>query len=282
MFDEAPVMRRSIGMLRRSAVVSASYSHLPESNSEDRCTPQVTVYVAVSVMGAAQGNQSGTAERPLCPRRQRSKTNHGCGLTCGSDCLMLLGSRPPHLQPQSRWSMTRWTSYKVGRKGSGGGNRCIRESVLGFDPFGGLFGGDPSIPWQMRYPKHGVTGILEAGYVDPVNQKDTACLHCACQSCHTESMVVTAYDNGYASTQKRSGDAGYGMTASQTLAGMGTIAAPSRFRAGTAMYVPGCGNGIVWDRGGDIQGNRLDVWLPPPLSKKWGKQTLAVEVCDDP
>jgi hypothetical protein len=44
----------------------------------------------------------------------------------------------------------------------------------------------------------------------------------------TVRMLATAYDNGFASTGKRPGDPGYGITASQTVAGPGTICCSAR------------------------------------------------------
>ncbi len=153
---------------------------------------------------------------------------------------------------------------------------------LGF-LFADLFGGGPDIPRELRLPAHSPEGLMRAGVTDLVNQNNMAC-HGECHACHSESMTVTAYDNGFASTGKTPGDPGYGVTASGWPAGIGTIAAPSRFKFGTKMYIPGYGCGRVRDRGGSaIQGSHIDVWLPPPLSNEWGvRENVEVEVCDDP
>jgi 3D (Asp-Asp-Asp) domain-containing protein len=93
-------------------------------------------------------------------------------------------------------------------------------------------------------------------------------------------MLATAYDNGFASTGKRPGDPGYGITASQTVAGPGTIAAPREYPFGTQMYVPGYGLGTVEDRGGAITGQHIDLWFPTEAqANNWGSQRVNVEVC---
>jgi len=154
---------------------------------------------------------------------------------------------------------------------------------LGF-LFADLFGGGPDIPRELRLPAHSQLSMRTlAGEQDVVDEKDPSCRYCPCYACHTELMTVTAYDNGFASTRKRPGDPLYGVTKAGTQAGIGTIAAPSRFGFGTPMYVPDYGYGVVWDRGSAIQGNHIDVWLPPPLSKEWGtRRNVEVEICDDP
>ncbi len=146
-----------------------------------------------------------------------------------------------------------------------------------------LLSGGPSIPRQKHAPIHSPLGMQKfAGARDVVDQNNSAC-HGGCKACHTELMTVTAYDNGFASTGKKPGDPGYGVTYYGWRAGPGTIAAPARFAKGTQMYVPGYGCGSVWDRGSAIDGNHIDVWLPPPLSSEWGsRKNVEVEICDDP
>ena len=94
-------------------------------------------------------------------------------------------------------------------------------------------------------------------------------------------MEVTAYTSGPESTGKSPGDPGYGVTASGTTAGPGTLAAPGNISFGTRMYVPGYGWGTVEDRGGAIQGSHLDVWFETVAeARRWGRQTLGVIVCN--
>jgi RHS repeat-associated protein len=114
--------------------------------------------------------------------------------------------------------------------------------------------------------------------------QDPKC-HCDCKKCHIVKMLVTGYDNGFKSTGKNPGDPGYGITASRTKAGPGTIAAPRNIPFGTGMYVPGYGCGEVQDRGGrkTIAGTHIDVWFPTEKeANNWGVHPkVPVEVCDD-
>jgi len=71
-----------------------------------------------------------------------------------------------------------------------------------------------------------------------------------------------------------------GITASGTKAKVGTIAADTAlYPFGTVMYIPGYGYGRVEDRGGDIKGNRLDLYFKSHKdAMKWGKQTKKVKI----
>ncbi len=71
-----------------------------------------------------------------------------------------------------------------------------------------------------------------------------------------------------------------GETASGTKAKTGTIAADtSVFPFGTRLKVPGYGWGTVEDRGGAIQGGRIDLFFKShEEALKWGRQTVTVEV----
>ena len=70
-----------------------------------------------------------------------------------------------------------------------------------------------------------------------------------------------------------------GQTACGEQASHGTIAADSRYRFGTVMYVPGYGYGRVEDRGGGINGNHIDLYFKThEAAKKWGKQTKRVKI----
>ena len=162
------------------------------------------------------------------------------------------------------------------------------------DIFGG--GGSPPTLRQLLHARHQLYPVIlgvsdgliptEGTSADPPDPSDPSkpcpSCHCGCEHCHTEELLVTAYDNSFASTGKRPGQPRYGITSSGARAGLGTIAAPNRFSFFTGMYVPGYGCGTVLDRGGSIKGNHIDVWLPPPLSKNWGARSgVRVEVCDD-
>lgn len=71
-----------------------------------------------------------------------------------------------------------------------------------------------------------------------------------------------------------------GMTASGTRAGMGTLAADTRYYPfGTIIEIPGYGYGRVEDRGGAIKGNHVDAWFySHQRAKQWGKKKLSVKV----
>jgi len=172
----------------------------------------------------------------------------------------------------------------------------IIEEWISF--FEWLLGGSsaPPTPRQLYHGRHPLYGQIlgispslaptEASTANVPDPSDPShpcpSCHCGCEHCHTETMLVTAYDNDFASTGKRPGDPGYGITSSGTHTGIGTIAAPNRFSYFTGMYVPGYGCGTVLDRGGSIRGKHIDVWLPPPLSTEWGARSgVMVEVCDD-
>ncbi len=71
-----------------------------------------------------------------------------------------------------------------------------------------------------------------------------------------------------------------GITASGERARKGTIAADtSIFPFGTVMYVPGYGYGVVEDRGGAIQGYKLDLYFSTHRQAlEWGRQRKVVKV----
>ena len=70
-----------------------------------------------------------------------------------------------------------------------------------------------------------------------------------------------------------------GFTANGMRAQHGTIAADPAIPFGTVIYVPGYGYGRVEDRGGAIQGNKLDLWFSThEAAKEWGRKTLVVRV----
>lgn len=92
--------------------------------------------------------------------------------------------------------------------------------------------------------------------------------------------TVTAYCNCPVCTGKRPGDKGYGITATGTQAGHGTLAADwGVFEPGTVIEIPGYGTGRVEDKGGAIGGYDLDVFMDKHEDcLKWGRQTVRVRV----
>ncbi|MFP7265762.1 3D domain-containing protein [Bacillus altitudinis] len=99
------------------------------------------------------------------------------------------------------------------------------------------------------------------------------------QKSQTRKMVVTAYTNGYESTGKHPGHADYGTTASGVTTKQGiTIACPPYMRFGTKLYIEDVGLRVCQDRGGDIKGNRLDVFIENlQKAREFGRQTLTVK-----
>ena len=80
-------------------------------------------------------------------------------------------------------------------------------------------------------------------------------------------MNATAYDLSFASTGKRPGDRGWGITASGTRARPGVVAVdPKVIPLGTTLYIQSLdgskdyGFAIAEDKGGAIKGNRIDLF----------------------
>ena len=71
-----------------------------------------------------------------------------------------------------------------------------------------------------------------------------------------------------------------GITASGTEARPGTIAADTRVLPfGTILYVPGYGYGRVEDTGGDIKGNRIDLFYRShDDALEWGRKKVRCKV----
>lgn len=68
-----------------------------------------------------------------------------------------------------------------------------------------------------------------------------------------------------------------GTTASGLPAGPGRIAADPRvLPLGTRVFVDGYGPAVVADTGGDIVGQRIDVWLGCDQARQWGRQSVGV------
>lgn len=74
------------------------------------------------------------------------------------------------------------------------------------------------------------------------------------------TMNASAYTIGYESTGKNPGDRGYGITATGTKAGKGTVAVdPKVIPLGSKVYIPGYGVAIAADTGGAIKGHKIDL-----------------------
>ncbi|MEM6280177.1 MAG: 3D domain-containing protein [Verrucomicrobiota bacterium] len=103
--------------------------------------------------------------------------------------------------------------------------------------------------------------------------------YCKCQQCcgwKRNLLMQPVYAYGPMAGERKE----VGVTASGTKAKPGTIAADtSFFPFGTRMKIPGYGWGIVEDRGGAIQGDKIDLFFKTHREAlQWGRQTITVEV----
>jgi 3D (Asp-Asp-Asp) domain-containing protein len=88
-------------------------------------------------------------------------------------------------------------------------------------------------------------------------------------------MNVSAYCKGECCC----GDFADGITASGKPATGKLIAAPPNYPFGTKMDVPGYGEAVVFDRGGAIQGNKIDLLFPSHQDAlDFGRQFITVKV----
>ncbi len=73
-----------------------------------------------------------------------------------------------------------------------------------------------------------------------------------------------------------------GTTATGIRVAPGVIAVDPRvIPLGTRLYVPGYGEGIAADTGGDIKGNTIDVWMSSAqAASDWGIKTITITVYD--
>lgn len=97
-------------------------------------------------------------------------------------------------------------------------------------------------------------------------------------------VTATGYTAGRESTGKTKGHPQYGITYSGVKVKRdiySTIAADLRvFPIGTILFIPGYGYGVVADKGGAIQGDRLDLYYETvrDVYNQWGKKKVNVYV----
>ena len=96
------------------------------------------------------------------------------------------------------------------------------------------------------------------------------------------NMVATAYDPGPISTGKSPGHPAYGITATGMRASYGVVAVDPRvIPFYTRLYIPGYGYAIAGDTGGDIKGNRIDVFFPTySQAIQWGRRSVPVYILE--
>lgn len=101
-----------------------------------------------------------------------------------------------------------------------------------------------------------------------------------------KTVIATGYTAGYESTGKNPNNPGYGITYSGVKVKrdlFSTVAADLEvFPIGTIIFVPGYGYGVVADKGGAIQGDKLDLYYETvdEVYNKWGKRTLDVYIVE--
>lgn len=95
-----------------------------------------------------------------------------------------------------------------------------------------------------------------------------------------QTFEITAYTNSMADTGKSPTDKDYGITASGSRVKTGDCACPPEIPFGTKVYIPELGRTLICtDRGGDIKGKRLDVYMPSRSAvKQFGRQRMQVEI----
>lgn len=104
--------------------------------------------------------------------------------------------------------------------------------------------------------------------------------YCPCGKCcgwvrNWYGRIVYAYGPNKGKPKK------VGVCADGTKARRGTVAADTRYYPfGTRMYVPGYGEAVVHDRGGDIRGPyRIDLYFPTHgEALEWGRRRMPVTI----
>ncbi|QHS23118.1 hypothetical protein GWK91_09225 [Virgibacillus sp. MSP4-1] len=100
----------------------------------------------------------------------------------------------------------------------------------------------------------------------------------------TETVIATGYTAGAESTGKNPGHELYGITYSGVKVRRdlySTIAADlDKFPIGTILFIPDYGYGVVADKGGAIQGNKIDLYYETvdDVYEHWGKRKIEVYV----
>lgn len=97
-------------------------------------------------------------------------------------------------------------------------------------------------------------------------------------------VVATGYTAGYESTNKHPGHPSFGITYSGVKVKRdlySTVAADlDVFPIGTILFIPGYGYGVVADKGGAIEGNKVDLYFETveDVYNNWGKKTVDVYI----
>jgi 3D (Asp-Asp-Asp) domain-containing protein len=93
-------------------------------------------------------------------------------------------------------------------------------------------------------------------------------------------VTATAYTAGPESTGKNPEHPGFGITFSGWKADIGVVAVdPNVIELGSIVYVPGYGYAIALDRGGAIEGNKIDVFFHDlQTALEWGVKEVEIIV----
>lgn len=102
------------------------------------------------------------------------------------------------------------------------------------------------------------------------------------------TMNASAYDLSFASTGKRPGDPGYGMTASGTKVRPGVVSVdPSVIPLGSKLYIESLdgsadyGHAVAEDTGGAIKGNKIDLFFSSrSAALNFGRRNVRVHILD--
>lgn len=103
--------------------------------------------------------------------------------------------------------------------------------------------------------------------------------YCNCGKCcswHVDENGASVYSYGKMKGRPKV----VGMTSSGAMATRGTVAADtSVIPMGSRIFVPGYGAGVVEDTGGDIVGNRIDLWFPThEEARAWGRKKVRIRL----
>lgn len=117
-----------------------------------------------------------------------------------------------------------------------------------------------------------VAGFFVLTYADAIDSYTLPSKPVAEVSRGGERTFITMECTGYTHTGN--------MTYSETWPRRGTVAADiSVLSIGTKIYIPNYGYGVIEDKGGLIQGNKLDLFFDTEQEAiEWGRRTVTVEI----
>lgn len=125
----------------------------------------------------------------------------------------------------------------------------------------------------------GCVRIRPPAGVKPVERMMEVTGYCKCGKCCGWKRTwygKPVYSSGLQKGKRKQ----IGITASGARARKGSIAADtSKYPFGTIMYIEGYGYGRVEDRGGDMKGDRIDLFfMSHRAALEWGRQVKKVKI----